>query len=352
MAELTTYKDGLFKDIPYEEKVFIRKYEQLKDPFLTTIITSGVLVEDANISNLISGGSNFFQHRFFNLLKDTAYQNYDGKTDVTFEEVTGGTYNWTRITRMKGWKVSDFTEEFTNSEVMQHILSQIEVYKTKARQKLFLSLLEGLFKVSDEGWALHSTDISKSSGAADETNKLTGVSIAAAIQKACGDNSDGFGIVIMHSKVYQDLSALNLLEFKKYTDATGITGDINIATINGIPIIVNDNVPVDTTTNSDAPKYTTYILGKGMFAYGNGKLKHPIEFNRDSVKNGGEERVIIRLNEAFVPYGFTWVGDVLSNKDNQTSADVAVSDTEFTKATNYKIYADHKTIKMARIISN
>lgn len=351
---MSNTNNGKFNNLAYNEKVFNYAMSQLQDPFLLTLINSGAVVRDSEIETQMANGSNTFRARYFPAaLPDKDYTVYNGKNDVSFTTVGTGEYEWVSFTRMTGWESPDFDEEFTNTKVMNYIMSNIGKFQTKARQKTFLALLKGLFGITgNANWTKHTTDISIQTNTTPNTeNKLSAATISQAITKACGDNSNGFSIVMMHSVVRQHLSQLNLLDYAKYTDPSGITSDINIETINGLPIIVNDNVPVDTTTTASAPKYTTYVLGTGVIGYGKGNVTHPLELTRDPVSKGGVNRVIVRLKEAFVPYGFNFKGDVTNTNGNKTP-DVGVTDAELTKSENYELFEDAKLIKMVQIISN
>ena len=44
----------------YDEEIFNRNYTSEKDPTSTVLIESGVMVEDSEIANMISGGGNFY----------------------------------------------------------------------------------------------------------------------------------------------------------------------------------------------------------------------------------------------------------------------------------------------------
>ncbi len=349
---------GSYKNLPYDDVVFIKQYEKLPDTFLSNIINSGAVQLDPNMGNLISEGSNTFRMRYLNHLKDTDYQNYDADTDVEFEEIDGGDYYATCYTRMKGWSTRDYVDEFTKTESMRHVLSEIGMYKTKQRQKLFLGILGAVMDSTAKseyvaGWKAHKFDVSNSENNAPEPQHLFNATIIPkAIQKACGDNSDGFRLVIMHSKVYNDLCSLNLVEFGKYTNPNGVTESNDIPTINGYRIIVNDSVPVDTTTTSNAPKYTTYVLGEGVFKYGVGRVKMPIEFERQAAVKGGTNRVIIRLREAFVPVGFNYKGEDQIDTNNSKTNQVAVPNDKLTSKDSYELFVDPKTIKMVEIVTN
>lgn len=351
---------GSFHNLPYNERVFISEYKKLPDTFLENIINSGAVELDPALSAMISGQGNTFRMRYLNRLKDTDYQTFDGTTNMLFDEVDGGSYNAVSFTKMKGWKTNDYVDMFTDTDTMNHILSEMEDYKTKQRQKLFLGILDACFESTAKntptgnmtGWQAHTYDISKGSiGAPIDTNKFGALTIATAIQKACGDNGGEFKLVIMHSKIYLDLVGLNLIQFVQKTDPKGLINSIEIPTIYGIPIIVNDGVKVDTRF-ALAHKYSTYVLGKGVFKYGAGAVKHPIEFDRNMAENGGIDRVGIRIKESFVPVGFNYKGEDQISLDNNKTTTVAVPDTALKNKSNWELFVDHKAIKMVKIVTN
>lgn len=350
---------GSFDKFPFIKDVLKFNWENLPDTFLDTIITSGVMKNDSEIAAQIKNGSNTFSARYYKPLTATnEMQVYNGKNDIQFNRVDGGYYSWVVFGRQQGWEALQFTDDFTGSNQMQYILSELGKYRTKERQKLLLKMLEGLFKVTDDGnsgndWKLHTTDIAASDSSVKPENEMNGATIYEAIAKACGDQSDGFRVAIMHSAVAAKLNVLKLLEFDKYTIPNAMNGDLKTATINGIKVIINDGVPIDNSTGAN--KYTTYLFGDGALGYAPAPVTEPIEFDRDPIKQGGMNRVILRFREAIVPYGFSWKGNAVPEQTDDPksqSPDVGIPDTELTKESNYKIYVPHKTIKLARIISN
>lgn len=333
---------GKYGGFPYDETVFKYEFERLKDTWLDTLLTSGVMKSDAQLASIISNGSNQFMARYYKKLDDSkAMQIYNGEDNIDFDEIDGGEYKWAVYGRMKGWQARQFVDDFTGTDQMGYIISQIGLYRSKQRQALLIKMLEGLFKIqTPEGWKLHTTDISVTDSA-NETNELGAGTIYQAITKACGDNADGFKVVVMHSAIAAKLNVLKLLEFDKYTDNNGITTDLRTATFNGMRVIINDNVPV---TSETSPQYTTYVLGEGAFGYASAPVSHPIEMDRDPVTNGGVDKIMFRMRECIVPYGFSWKGDVLT--------DVGIPDSELIKSDNYELFEDHKTIKLVKIVSN
>lgn len=351
-----SFNYGQFDNFPYIANVLKYNWEQKPDTFLTTLLTSGVMREDSNIASAIANGSNTFSARYWNEL--TSAQNdmqvYNGKNDIKMNRVDGGYYSWVVLGRQNGWEALQFTDDFTGTNQINYITSQLNKYRTKERQNLLIKMLTGIFSVdNDDDWKLHTTDISSASNTPTAENELGAATLYQAITKACGDNADGFKVAVMHSSVAMKLNVLKLLEFDKYTDSNGITTDLRTGTMNGIKVIINDNVPK--TAAGSTFKYTTYVFGEGMLGYAKAPVSNPIELHRDPIRQGGVDQIMIRFREAMVPYGFTWTGEANNetNTDpkNQTN-DVGIPDEQLTKKDNYKRYIDHKAIKLVQIISN
>ena len=163
--------------------------------------------------------------------------------------------------------------------------------------------------------------------------------------KACGDNAGEFSLVIAHSTVANRLANLQLLNYSKYTDASGITRNLPIGTINGKTLIVNDNVP-KTANGSDTDEYdyTTYILGNGAIRYAEAPVAIPSEMDRNPATNGGMDMIYTRLRECMSPYGFTFKGDA--------TTDVGIPDAVLTAVASWDLAMPAKNIFLAKVVTN
>jgi hypothetical protein len=189
----------------------------------------------------------------------------------------------------------------------------------------------------------------------------------------------------MHSVVANRLANLQLLDFSKYTDASGITRSLPIGTINGLTVVVNDGVPVDAkisyakTTDvalatgktyytvaagvytavalpdvadiltyyektDAADEYTTYILGQGAIRYASAPVDVPSELDRDPNTNGGVDMIYTRLRETMHPYGFSFKGNV--------TTDVGIPDSVLLASASYERKMPAKAIFMAKLVTN
>ncbi len=277
--------------------------------------------------------------------------NYDGETNITASTTSTYERGVVVVGRAKAWLERDFSEDITaGAGFMDNVAAQVSEYFDQVDQNTMLSILKGIFSMTDEEGAKfvsgHTLDITETGdGLCGATTLNT------AIQQASGDNKSNYTLCIMHSAVATNLENLNLLEYLKYTDSRGIQRSLNIGTWNGRTVLVDDSMPFD-GSEPDAPKYTTYVLGKGAFEYADLGAATPYEIYRDPLTNGGMETFIARQRKCFAPFGLSYL------KKTQTS--LSPTDAELALGENWelvndgmisKTYIDHKAIPICRIIS-
>ena len=301
---------------------------------------------------LIANGGDFYTIPFYDVLGGTPV-NYDGATNITATEHSGIAQNGVVYGRANAWKARQFIRDFNSgADPMQSITAQVAKFWQKRRQAILLKILDGVFSVADDetdnwdAWQLHTTNLATTTTSAAAANRIAATTVGDAIQKAVGDNADAFGMAIMHSAVANALAKLDLLEYRKYTDANGIQRPLRIADINGMAVIIDDGVPVNASSSASGEKeYTTYLFGSGAIQHANAPVSMPYEEKRDALVNGGEDYLITRVRETLHPNGFSFVlpssGYTHSPTDEQLAA-----------AANWRLVGDPKGIAMARIITN
>lgn len=222
---------------------------------------------------------------------------------------------------------------------MKQITSQVSRYWDKKRQGTVLTILNGVFSTTDNTggyyakWQQHVHDVS-----AVDAGLITETTLGDACQKACGDNADAFSLVWMHSKVAQSLANVQLLEYRKFTDAMGIERQLKIADYAGKTVIVDDDCPFD----AESGKYTTYALGMGAVHYADAPVEKPTELSRDAKRYGGVTELITRLRETYHPNGFSYKLPV---------GTVSPTNAQLGAAANWMIAVDPKLIPLVKIIS-
>lgn len=130
-----------------------------------------------------------------------------------------------------------------------------------------------------------------------------------------GDNREKLmqgGAIIMHSKQFGDLMQTGAVQ-NQYQSGLDVIRSGNIATIQGLPIIVSDRVPIGASTDTTpVPTYTALIVAPGALALFY-QRKVMIEFDRDILLQAD----MVAATVHFAPHLFGY--------DDQTSAVVAES---------------------------
>ena len=342
---------GTFLGYPFDSEIFLMNWKAAIDPTKTAMIDSGAVVQDAEIARLISNGSNTYTIPIYNVLGGDE-DNYDGQTNITVSEPDAHSQTGVVYGRAHAWKDRDFIHDFNSgANPTIQIASQVAKFWQKKRQNRLIGILNGIYNIPDDNtdnwdkWQLHTLNIAAQSGSVTDANKVSEASAAEAIQKAVGDNSGIFSLGIMHSKIALALAKLNLLQFRKYTDAAGIERTLNIADYNGYTVIVDDGVPVTASAGvSGAMEYTTYLFGAGALRMASAPVKTPVETDRVTLTDGGYDVLVNRFRETIHPNGFSYV---------LPSNTVSPTDAQLQTAANWALAGcDPKTIAMARIISN
>lgn len=334
---------GTIFGLPFDEELFIGMWQEAPDPIQTALFESGVMVKDAAIERQLSGGGNLFTVPFYNVLDGDA-QNYDGQTDITPEEIGGGSQTGIAFGRARAFFAKSFAAELSGADPMGHIAQTIAKYWNKQTQNQMLRILGAIFGISGaddftKAWKKnHITDLSAAS-----PYTLSETDLNEAAVKALGDQKTLFKTAVMHSSVAKNLEAKQLLEYWKYTDKNGISRPMNLASVNGFTVVIDDSVPVDET--GSAPKYTTYLLGEGVLRQAAGRLDTPAEVTRDPMKNGGQDTLITRVRQAIHPNGFSFKKPATGWTESPTDAQLADS-------ANWSLDFNPKTIPVAKIISN
>lgn len=337
---------GTYLNFPFDEEVFNYSWKNTPDVILTTMIQSGAIVDDSEIARLISNGSNFFTTPYYDLLGGDE-QVYNGVNDFTYDSLSGGTYSGVVYGRMKAWDAVSFIKDFNSgADPMAQIVNGVANYWIKARQVRLIGLLEAIFGVTgDTEFANHTTNIATLTTDVTDDNKMGITTLNDATVKSNGDHALGYSLAIMHSSVANRLANLQLIEFSKYTDPSGLTRSLPIAHGNGYTIIVNDNVPVkDSDSATGEKEYTTYVLGQGAIRYAQAPVDTPSEMSRNPEKAGGKDMIYTRIRECMAPYGFSFKGDV--------ETDVGIPDTVLLDSASWERKMPAKSILMTRIITN
>ncbi len=344
---------GIFDSKYFNSEVFGKYMETVPRVKQNAFLEAGVLRTRNDLKSMLTDqtGGNFISVPMTGRIGGDAL-NYDGSTNLTTTGIETFLQSMIVVGRMKGWKERDFSYDITGGhDFMRDIANQVSEYWDNIDQLTILKTLEGIFGVTTGGFATtHTLDITGTT-----TGKMDATTPNTAMQQASGANKNIFTLMIMHSAVATNLENVEILDFKKGTEANGMQDMPNIGRYNGRLVLIDDDVPTETVAASGNDpaytKYTTYILGRGAIDYCDCGAKVPYETDRNPVTNGGEEMLYTRQRKLFAPRGFSFVQPstpIVSPTDTQLATAARWSLVKDTAGTGYY---DTKAIPIARIIS-
>ena len=313
---------------------------------------SNALINSSELSSLFASqnGSAYARTVVKGLLTGEP-MNYDGQTDIEATSTHSYSQGHVVVGRAQAWTEKDFAEDITSGEdFMGNIAAQVATYQDELDQDILLAVLDGIYRMD-------TTPIPCRDFVLNHTHQvntmLDGVALNTAITRACGDNKGGFSTVFVHSHIATGLENLNLLEFLKYTDASGITRDLAIGTWNGRTVVIDDEMPFDEATGD----YISYALGTGAFQFVDVGARVPFEMDRDPKVNGGEDTLYMRQRKVYSPQGISY--------ENISQASLSPTNAELRNGANWTLaysgtsaepaatrsYINHRAIHICRIIS-
>ena len=297
-----------------------------------TLVNSGIATPDATVGQLINGvpeGGRFIQLPMWNPL--------EGEDDVFSEEdlsvgnITTKEARATLLMRGKAWGASDLARVLGGADPMGAIAQLISDWRNSKEQKVYLSILKGLFNTTSGAMRAHVNDIS---GGADTASCISREATLDTKQ-LLGDHYGSLGMVFVHSATYTYLQKKELILRQPWVNPVGET--IEIETFMGYRVIVDDGMPVVDGV------YDTYFMGKGAFIRQEGSPTGFIGTETDRDKLGAKNYLINRWCQIIHPRGLSFVSD--GNFLNSAHPYAANADLEV--AENWKLVVDHKKVPLA-----
>lgn len=264
------------------------KYVIERSAELSAVFQSGIISRDPLIEAQLAGGGHFINMPFWKDL-DGDDEVLDDTQDITPAKHDTEQDIAVRIARAKAWQATDLAADLAGSDPFMALGDRVAVYWNRKKNTALINSLTGAFGAASMAGLVH--DISGESGAAAT---IMGETFVDAQQKL-GDAKSRLTGVMMHSATEAQLVKNDLIEYEMDSD-----GKTRIAYFMGKRVIIDDSLPVTTGV------YTTYLFGEGALGYGEVAPKVPVEFDRDSLGNGGQDILVTRTHYVMHPRGVKW----------------------------------------------
>ena len=318
---------GTFGGFPFDPEVY-RSFVDQEAPFTDNIIASQILADDQNMADTLSNGGAVGVTRFYKPLDpDTdAPKVRDGKTNNTPTETTGGKQAYIRIDRMKAWSAKQLTRELTAADPLAAVARSTGLYWRMYWQSLMLKMANAVTGVS--GLSTH---------VATATQGVTSALVIDGQQAALGDFAGKFGLYVMHSKIFAEYQKLGLVDYNKYTITNVLQRTVELPTINGLIVLVNDRGTYDGSTN-----YECYLFGQGSVLRATPKVITPDYTKYDPETNGGTDILYNNRSMIMHPNGVSFKAASIT--------DETPTDAEYSNTSNWELQFDHKNVRIGKIV--
>lgn len=297
-----------------------------------TFVNAGIATPDSTVAQLINGvpeGGRFIQLPMWNPLEGE--EDVFGEQDVTVGNITTKEARATLLMRQRAWGSTDLAHVLGGADPMNAIIQLIADWRNTREQKIYLSILKGLFNKTSGALKEHINDISAGSGEASYISREATLDT----KQLLGDHYNVLGMVFVHSATYTYLQKKELILRQPWVNPVGET--IEIETFMGYRVLIDDSMPVA------GDVYDTYFMGSGAFIRQAGTPQGFIGTETDRDKIGAKNYLINRWCQIIHPRGLSWVSDgTYTNTENKYPANV-----DLEKPENWSLVVDHKKVALA-----
>lgn len=317
---------GMFGGFPFDPEVYGSFVDQ-EPTFTDSIIASQITAADQNMATLLDNGGTVGTTRFYNPLDpDTSAPLVrDGSTNNTPVETSGGKQSFIRIDRMKAWKAKQLTRELTAADPMAAVARSTGLYWRMFNQGLLIGSAKAILGLT--GLSTH---------IATATAGVTAALVIDGQQAALGEFANKFGLYVMHSKLFAEYQKLGLVDYNKYTITNILQREVELPTINGMIVVVNDR------GTSDETNYYGFLFGQGAFLTASPTVITPDYADYDPALAGGTDILYNNRSVILHPNGVSFLADKIAGE--------TPTDTEFTTTANWELRFQAQNVRIGKIV--
>lgn len=262
-----------------------------------TLLTSGIVVEDEQLNDNLSGGGATWHQPNWNPITRGGWDiPDDSDNDIVPVAIDAKDMIVRRLAFTKAYEAADFVASIAGADPMDEMSREVANDVNIQKQAILISQLRG---ITADNIANHGGDmITDLSSLAGDAGKVSGTAIINA-RYTMGDYADKLNILAVHSVV---ANRLRILDQNNYIPASKT--NIGFDTYMGFRLLITDMMPVL------SGKYYSYLFAPNVVKHGQGGKLKPVSVERDEKKarGGGKEVLVVRRELAYCPLGYSYVG--------------------------------------------
>ncbi len=295
---------------------------------LSRLVESGIVTANPLLNELVTGGGKTIEMPSWNDLSGES-QVMDEDNPILADKITSKKDTAVLQIRAKAWAAHELAGALAGSDPMAAIVQLVARWWTRDEQRILMATLKGIF-----------ASASMSGLIADFSAVGIKPSVVLDAKQKLGDAADQLTAIAMHSATYTELQKQQLIVF-----IPNARGEVVIPTYLTYRVIVDDGMPVDTTTGV----HTSYLFAGGVIARGDGTPASltPTEVDRDTAMS--TDYLFNRRAFVLHPMGVMWTGTDFNAKIAAGTAPPFPRNEDLANGANWNRVADVKKIGIVKL---
>lgn len=286
------------------------------------IMNAGVIVNDPQLNQLVTGGGTVLTMPMWNDLDGESQVLSDG-ADITADKITSKKELATVLIRGKAWAAHDLAGALAGDDPMGAIVNLVSDWWVRDEKKQIMSILKGVFLCS----AMNDHVLNVT----EKGDGLISADVVLDAKQLLGDAADQLTMIYMNSATFTQLQKQNMIQYIPAAESR-----ISLPTYLGYRVIMDDTITATTDLTY------TYLLSAGAIRRGIGVPVSMVSTETDRDSLASTDYLINRQAKVLHPRGMSWKG-------SGSITGPTPSNTELATGTNWERSADAKKIGMVQI---
>lgn len=315
-------------------------------PERTAFYESGVIARNPLLDQLAASPGITAELPFWRDIdpEDAPNLSDDTSDDGATHKIVQGAQMGRKAHLNKGFDEMDLAAELAmGGDAMTRIRARLDTYWTRQWQRRLIRTVSGLVAhniAEDDG-----DMVFDATAATSASNRVFTRANFTSSAFTMGDSFDQLSAIAVHSAVYKQMVDNDDIEFIPDSQ-----GQMTIPTYLGHRVIVDDGLPVD-TTSAYAPKFTSVIFGENAVGWGDGAPRVPVEVDRAPEKGNGGGKETLWSRKTWLLHPFGYKVEAINDSPQVPANGVTFSLDELENPGIYTRVIDRKLVPMAFLIT-